>query len=113
MTRQADAAAGICANVERRRTRRDDRSCTAAASAGCPRQVERIVGTSVDEIVGLEPEREFRGIGFAHQYGAGVLQPGDAGRVSARAEILASERAPGGNGIDCVEAVLDGHGNAV
>ena len=55
--RDADAAAGVGAEVHRRAAGSDDRSGPAAASAGSPANVIWVVGLAIDQVVSLERER--------------------------------------------------------
>ena len=110
---QSDAAAGVAAEVERRAACRDDGCCAAAGATGGAFGIERVAGLSVDEVVGFAGEGELRRVGLAHQDRSGGAQAGCDGGVGLGDEVLAAERASGGDHALGVVRVLEGDRRAV
>ncbi len=109
----ANAAAGVAANVERRTSSGDNGRGTTAAPATRARDVVRIVGAAVDQIIGLEGEREVGRVGLAHENRAGGAQTLHHGRILGGDKACASLGAAGGNEAGGFERILDGDRNAV
>ncbi len=103
----------VASRAERRQTGGDGRRLAAAAAAGRAREVVRIVGPTVDEVVALERERYLRHVRLAEHDRARRLEARHAGRVLLRHEPRAPLRPADRHDARHVERVLDRHRHAV
>jgi len=113
MRGNSNAATGVGAKAQRRAAGGDDRRFAAAAASGRAGEVVRIVGASVDEVVGFGCAGEFRYVGLAEDDAAGGAQPGDRRRIGFWHKARAALGAAGADDPDRLQRVLDGDGHAV
>src|SRR5579871_180480 len=71
----AHRTANVGAELERRKTHGDRRCAAARGAAWRALDIIRIVGSSIDRIVRLPVGEHGRHVGFAHDNGAGSLEP--------------------------------------
>ena len=90
MSRNPNTATGVGAEAERRATGRYNRGLAAAAAARRAGQVIGIVGTSIDQIVGLDRTSQFRHVGLSEDDPARGTKPGDGRGIGLGNEIRAA-----------------------
>ena len=111
---QADAAGGIAAEPERRSAGRDQSRFTTARSAGTPRLIVRIVSAAVNEVVGLESEKQVGQVSARDGDCAGGAQAGHQRGVVLRGRGVAqSQSARATTGAGHFDGVLDGKRHAI
>jgi hypothetical protein len=113
MGRVADRAADVAAQLERGESGGDGRRGATRRSANGPAVIPRVVGPSVNVVVGLPVAREQRRVRLAEHDRARRLQPGDGDRVCPR-HVPGEFRGAGrGNQALGLEHVLHRHRQSV
>jgi hypothetical protein len=113
MRRHANAAAGVGAEPERRTAGGDDRGFSAAAAARGAGEVVRVIGASIDQIIGLDRSGQFRHVGLAEDDAARGAKPRNRGRIGFGNEIRAALGATGADDAIRLQRILDGNGHAM
>ena len=82
--RQAHGAGAVAAQPHGRTAGRDEGRFAAAAAAGGPRQIVRVVRPSEQEVVGFKGKQQVGKVGSGDGDGAGRAQTGDQGGIVVR-----------------------------
>ena len=108
-----DTASSIGAEAERRTACGNDRGLATGAAARRAREIVRIIGPTINEIVTLGRGRKLRHISLAKDDAAGCAQPGDCGAVGLRDEARPALGAAGADDACGFQGILYGNGDAV
>src|SRR5215472_17427748 len=114
MRGKADATGRVAAQAEWRSARGDQRRLAAARSTRSARQIVRIVGAAVDQVVCFEREEQIGEVRTGEGHCAGTTQSmHERGIVRGTRRVTKTQGASAAARTRHFDRVLDGKGNAV
>ena len=113
VTGEANTSSRVTSDVECCGACRHNSGGTSAAAAGGAGQIIGIVGSAIDQIVGLKGESQLRRVRFSQKNRTGCLQPRHHGGIFLGNKASPSTGPTGGNDSRRVQRILEGHGNTM